>query len=100
MIHIVWEFRVQAEKRKEFERHYCARGTWAGFFRRGKGYRETLLLQSRDDAGLYLTVDVWQDLASFEAFKKAFASEYAAIDRRCEALSASERSLGIFQVPE
>jgi hypothetical protein len=34
----VWEFRVRADRRAEFERHYGPDGSWVALFRRGDGY--------------------------------------------------------------
>ena len=97
MLHIVWEFRVRAERRREFEERYGSAGTWAAFFRRGRGYRETCLLRDREDPSRYLTIDAWTDLESYRAFSEENAAEYGAIDRRCEELTDQERCLGHFE---
>jgi heme-degrading monooxygenase HmoA len=96
-LRIVWEFRVRRGRVREFEEHYGGDGVWALFFRRGRGYRETILLRDRDTAGRYLTIDVWDTLESYRAFSKANAAEYRTIDRRCRALTESERCLGCFE---
>ncbi len=88
---------MPAEKRSEFERHYRGDGTWAELFRRGSGYRGTTLLRDPADAARYLTLDHWDDAASFHCFKKDFAAEYAALDRQMETLTESERHLGSFE---
>jgi heme-degrading monooxygenase HmoA len=98
-LRIVWEFRVRQDRVREFEKHYGGNGTWARFFRRGKGYRETILLRDRDDPGRYMTIDVWDDLESYRVFSEGFAEEYKAIDRRCEALTEEERCVGYFETP-
>lgn len=98
MLHIVWEFRVRAERRAEFEGHYGSEGTWAAFFRRGRGYEATHLLRDREDPNRYLTIDVWSDLETQRAFTETNAAEYHAIDRRCEELTLEERCLGHFEV--
>ena len=48
----------------------------------------------------YLLTDRWRDLASLEAFRRDFAEEYEALDRRCEALTEDERLLGYFPLPD
>lgn len=98
-LRIVWEFRVKEDRTREFEGHYGADGTWARFFRRGKGYRETLLLRDREVPGRYVTIDVWDDLESYRAFSAANTEEYGEIDRRCEELTEQERCLGCFETP-
>ena len=99
MLHILWEFRVRKDRIAEFEEHYRAEGTWARFFRAGSGLRETRLLRDREAPGRYMTIDVWDDLASFRAFSDANAEEYASIDRRCAELTDEERCLGYFESP-
>ena len=96
-LRILWEFRVRENRTPEFEEHYGGNGTWAQFFRRGKGYKETILLRDREVPGRYVTIDVWEDLASYRAFSGANAEEYKEIDRRCEALTEQERCLGFFE---
>ena len=49
MLHVLWEFRVRPERRREFEEHYGSDGTWAAFFRGGRGYRESILLRDREE---------------------------------------------------
>ncbi len=98
-LRILWEFRVKEDRTREFEEHYGGNGTWAGFFRRGTGYRETILLRDREVPGRYMTIDVWDDLESYSAFSAANAEEYREIDRRCEALTEQERCLGFFETP-
>jgi len=48
-------------------------------------------------AGRYVTIDVWEDLASYRTFSEANAEEYKEIDRRCDALTEQERCLGFFE---
>ena len=98
MIQIIWEFRVKPDQRAEFEKHYRSDGSWAELFRRGGGYRGTRLLQDGQEAGRYLTIDAWDQVGSFDAFKKQFAAEYQALDKECEALTESERLVGVFTV--
>jgi quinol monooxygenase YgiN len=97
MIHVIWEFEVPAEQRQRFELAYVSDGVWAKLFRRDPAYCETVLIRDHEAAGRYLTVDVWQDESSYRAFKEKFAEEYHAIDRECEALTQSERLIGIFE---
>jgi len=99
VLHILWEYRVRRDRIREFEEHYGGEGTWARFFRSGQGYRETRLLRDRGSPVRYLTIDVWDDLASFQAFSETHAGEYGAIDRRCEAFTEEERCLGHFETP-
>ena len=94
--HTLREFRVKPEKRMEFEAHYGSDGTWAVFFRKGRGYKETILLRDREAPGRYLTIDVWTDVESYRSFSATHAREYKEIDRRCEEFTEEERCLGNF----
>ena len=97
MLHVLWEYRVRKGRVREFEEHYVADGVWARFFRAGRGYRETRLLRDRETLGRYVTIDVWDDPASYRLFSDAHAAEYREIDRRCEELTEEERCLGSFE---
>ena len=97
MIYVVWEFHVLPEKRAKFETAYKSDGIWAQLFRRDAAYLKTILIRDRDKAGSYLTIDVWKDRESYLGFKQHFASDYARIDAECEALTNSERLIGIFE---
>ena len=59
MLLIVWEYRVRENKRKVFQRAYAARGHWAALFRKGRGYRGTILLHDYKQRNHYATIDTW-----------------------------------------
>jgi heme-degrading monooxygenase HmoA len=98
MIQIVWEFHVREETRSEFERHYAAGGTWAEFFRRDAAYKGTQLLRDITDPCRYVTIDTWEDEDSYGAFRAMYRQEYTALDQQMEALTDSEKRLGVFGV--
>jgi heme-degrading monooxygenase HmoA len=91
-----WEYQVRADAEAEFLRHYGPEGSWVRLFRRAAGHVETLLLRDADEPGRYVTVDRWEGAAAYAAFRERFATEYAALDEACAALTTSERSLGTF----
>ncbi len=96
VIEILWEFVVPEEKRKEFERHYSSAGTWARFFGASPAYRGTTLLAG--EGNRYITCDRWASQQDYEEFRRTHAREYEMLDRRFEAVTLSERSLGIFEL--
>ncbi|HEX6879528.1 MAG TPA: antibiotic biosynthesis monooxygenase [Terriglobales bacterium] len=96
MVSIVWEFRVREDKQQEFELLYNSEGLWAILFRSSPAYQGTKLLRDTDGTRRYLTVDRWHTLLDFQQFKQMFASEYKAIDEKCEELTESERLIGVF----
>lgn len=96
MIYVLWQFRVKPEKVEQFERDYGPDGVWAQLFRRSPQYERSVLL--RDPAAqeaTYIVIDIWQDEASYHAFKQEFHDEYQRIDQQCEALTLEEKPLGI-----
>jgi len=92
----LWEFRVPAERQAEFERHYGPAGSWATLFRKAPGYIETLLLQDRSQNLRYVTIDRWESVDAYRAFRAQRSREYEELDRLCEALATHEASLGEF----
>ncbi len=96
MLVIVWEFRVKPEARAAFELAYGPSGDWVRLFRVAKGYAGTELVRDSSGAGRYLTLDRWQSIADFEAFRQQFAREYEEIDLRCTNLTESETKIGVF----
>jgi quinol monooxygenase YgiN len=96
MIHAIWEFRVSPEFVAEFECNYGPDGEWAQLFRRSPAYHGTELLRDQDDPLRFVTVDKWEDLASYSAMREE--KEYALLDIACEKLVVSERLIGIFEL--
>jgi hypothetical protein len=96
MIEIVWEFEVGPSCGKEFEKHYGPEGTWVELFRRDTAFQGTTLLRDREKRTRYVTIDRWNDLQSYEAFRARYAKEYQEIDGEMEALTVGERRVGIF----
>ena len=94
---IVWEFMVGDGREAEFERAYGPDGDWAQLFRQSKDYLGTDLLRDTAKPGRYLTVDRWKSAAAYEYFHRSHEVEYGALDARCEALTARETKLGMFQ---
>ncbi len=91
-----WEFIVLAPKQVEFECRYGPDGDWAHLFRQAQGFIRLELLRDLKDPLRYLTLDRWQDEASYRAFHAKFADAYAALDRDCAGLTARETPLGEF----
>jgi heme-degrading monooxygenase HmoA len=91
---IIGEFHAKRGREQEFEQAYGAQGEWVEFFKRGMDYLGTELLRDPAKLGRYLTIDRWVSQAAHEAFRREWAIEYAAIDRRCERLTEQEALLG------
>jgi hypothetical protein len=92
----LWEFEVSTDLVADFELHYGKTGTWVRLFRLSPDYIDTLLLKDKTDPGRYLTIDRWRSEEALLAFKSEYYLQYAQLDKHCEGLTLSERSLGEF----
>ncbi|HJS90571.1 MAG TPA: antibiotic biosynthesis monooxygenase family protein [Steroidobacteraceae bacterium] len=92
----VWEFKVEPDRNQEFQRHYGQEGSWVRLFRQAPGYIQTFLLQDSADRRRFITIDRWQSAEAYQSFRAAYAKDYAELDGRCEALTASETYIGGF----
>lgn len=93
----VWEFHPRSDKRHAFEKAYGPNGDWARFFRRGRGYIGTELIRDPNVAGRYVTLDFWTSRLAYQKFRRQNLAAYKALDKRCEALTQSEKFVGNFQ---
>jgi heme-degrading monooxygenase HmoA len=89
----IWRFVIREGTGEEFERHYGPEGTWAVLFRESQAYVRTDLYRNTANPLQYITVDSWQDAASYEAFRSSHAVEYAALDREMENLTVAEQRI-------
>ena len=74
MIALVFSYEVR--DREAFEQAYGSDGEWAQFFRRGRGYIGTELLQDVETPGRYLVVDRWESADAYNAFAAEHREEY------------------------
>jgi len=91
---IVWQYRVRRGAERRFERIYGARGAWARFFRKGRGYLGTQLYRDVSGQRSYVTVDLWTSRAAFAAFLRRNHHQYQLIDRQCASLTVQETKVG------
>jgi heme-degrading monooxygenase HmoA len=95
----IWQFRARPDKAAEFRAVYGPLGEWAALFRGRPGYVGTELLESTSEPTAYVTLDRWESAEAWEGFLRIWAKEYAALDRRCEALVLDEEEVGAFYAP-
>ena len=95
MYRLVWEFDAKPECVTEFELEYGTEGRWAQFFSASPDFLGTELYRNTRAAERFIAVDVWRNRSAYEAFRKANATEYAAIDESCRKLLNHERMLGV-----
>jgi heme-degrading monooxygenase HmoA len=90
----IWAFQVRSDRLEEFLSHYTGAGSWALLFRRARGYVGTRLLRDRHDPLRFVTVDDWESIEHYQAFRTQFSSEYEKLDQICEGLTSGETPLG------
>jgi heme-degrading monooxygenase HmoA len=97
VIQIVWIFVVRPDCASEFLKHYDKDGSWAKLFSQSAGYKGTSLLRDLSQKNRFILFDTWDQLSSFENFKKMHSEAYRQLDKECEALTIEETRVGIFQ---
>lgn len=96
MFVVVWQFEIAEQKIADFEGAYGPDGSWAQLFRKSPQYAGTELLRDAYVPGSYLTIDRWASEEDFRAFRREHDSEYEALDRACDALTAKETRVGAY----
>lgn len=89
----VWEYEVPEAHIDDFIVVYDAAGDWARLFQRGAGFVGTELFRSTDEGGRFVTVDRWEDKASWRAFLENWSAEYEQLDATMLGLAEFQRSL-------
>src|SRR5208282_2253134 len=99
MVDFIWEFVARADKVSECASTYAKSGPWAELFRKSSGFHGTTLLHDAENSRRFLTVARWKNLASQREMRERYAKEYEELDRSCDALTESERRIGVFEEP-
>jgi hypothetical protein len=92
----ICEFHARAGLEDEFERIYGPEGEWVQLFRQSRAFLRTELNRDLELKGRYLTVDYFVSEAAYLEFVQEFCAEYDALERRSEAVRASENAIGSF----
>jgi heme-degrading monooxygenase HmoA len=94
---VVWEFVVRSDQGAAFENSYGPAGSWVRLFSKSSGFLGSSLLRDAENARRYLTIDQWESATHHAGMHREFATEYAALDRDCAALTEIERCIGAFE---
>jgi heme-degrading monooxygenase HmoA len=92
---IAWSYRVASGRERDFEALYAADGEWSRLFAGSPDYLGTQLLRDVDDPSRYVTLDRWRTREDYEAFLQVMHEDYAALDRRGDALTDAEVRIGV-----
>ena len=100
MLVIVWEYMARPDRIEEFEALYRPDGPWVDLLKRSPGFVSTTLMRDVRNPERYVIADRWQTEESYEAFKREFAADYAALSERGERLHRAEHLIGRFEFVE
>lgn len=89
----IWEYVVHPEHVADFEQAYGPDGPWVELLNRAAGYVRTELHRDRQHALRYLTIDYWDSVEAWEAFRSGMSSEFEAIDARCARFTFAEQEI-------
>ncbi|MEO6912649.1 MAG: antibiotic biosynthesis monooxygenase [Candidatus Baltobacteraceae bacterium] len=96
MVEIFYRYRVHPSQARAFEHAYGSTGPWTLLFKKHPGYRRTRLFRHGTQAGIYLTIDVWDDKASWDEFRRIFLGDYQRLDKQLALLHLEEHLLGFY----
>ncbi|MCG8606793.1 antibiotic biosynthesis monooxygenase [bacterium] len=94
----IWEYMVEDDQVAEFQRIYGPEGEWVDLFSKEDGYIRTDLYRDLENPQRFVTTDFWVSRAAKDQHRESFASEFAELDRHCEALTLEEKFLGDFEL--
>lgn len=97
MVEIFYRYRVHPAQARAFEHAYGPDGPWAQLFRKHPGYRRTRLFRHKMEPQVYVTVDVWNSKADYEAFRQLHAPDYRRLDSQLALLKLEENVLGYYE---
>ncbi len=100
MVEIFYRYRVHQSQARAFEHAYGAGGPWAKLFARHPGYKRTRLFRHREESGIYVTVDVWDSKADWDAFRRLYSDDYRRLDKQLAMLKMEEHLLGYYEGTE
>lgn len=100
MVEIFYRYRVHQSQMRAFEHAYGPTGPWAKLFGRHPGYKRTRLFRHKNEPGIYVTVDVWDSKADWDAFRRLYSEDYRRLDKQLALLKLEEHLLGYYEGTE
>jgi heme-degrading monooxygenase HmoA len=93
---IAWEFLLKQGHEAKFIEAYGPEGRWTKLFRKAPGYVRSELARSEYDGHKYVTVDVWETRAAYDAFRKTHEAEYDLLDTELRECTVNEQRIGSY----
>jgi heme-degrading monooxygenase HmoA len=100
VVEIFYRYRVHPAQARAFEHAYGPNGPWAKLFARHPGFRRVRLFRHKTEPDIYVTMDVWQTKADFDAFRRLYNEEYRRLDQQLAMLKLEEQLLGFYEGDE
>jgi heme-degrading monooxygenase HmoA len=100
MVEIFYRYRVHSSQVRAFEHAYGPAGPWAKLFARHPGYKRTRLFRHKLEPDIYVTVDIWESKADWDAFRKMYSEDYRRLDKQLALLKLEEHLLGFYEGEE
>lgn len=93
----MWEYEVAGDHVPQFIAAYAPGGTWTQLFADAPGYIGTELHRDCNDSSRFVTIDYWESVDAWEAFREKRSQAFEALDAICETYTVSEREIGRFE---
>lgn len=96
VVAVVWQFDIEPDASKDFERMYGADGTWTKLSRRSRSFLGSSFLRDIAVEHRYLLVEYWSEMVVYEKHLANVSEEVKALERQRTLLVARMESLGVF----
>lgn len=93
MYYLVWTYKVNPDKKSEFEEEYSRNGSWFKFYEPCTDYLGHELIKNEKSSD-YMLIDKWMSKEAYEHFVKSNLLEYDAINRKSSELYEEEVQIG------
>ena len=97
MIEVFYRYRVHPAQVRAFEHAFGATGPWAKLFRLAPGFLRTRLFRHKNEPGVYVNIDVWEEKGDWDRFRAEGAEAYARLSRELRLLFLEEHFLGYYE---
>jgi hypothetical protein len=93
---VVWNFRVQPGREKEFEQLHGADGEWTALSRKSRSFLGSSFLRDLADARRYLVVEYWSEMVVYEKHLADFGDRVEELQQLRAAMIAESTPVGLF----
>ncbi|SMD32567.1 hypothetical protein SAMN04488029_0915 [Reichenbachiella faecimaris] len=80
MYRVIWRYRVESERIKDFLKVYDSKGDWVQLFSKSPDYVKTELFCETETNQMFITIDYWTSKEAYQEFYKKHKKEVDLID--------------------